>query len=82
MTWESWRLPYQICPHSPWGQHPAQKFPQESKPKFHLPPIFFFLFWPSQAAQSRTRMQPLPRPASSSLHLPRSHIPTRSRGKG
>lgn len=42
MTWESWRLPYQICPRSPWGQHPAQKFPQESKPKFHLPPIFFF----------------------------------------
>lgn len=40
MTWEIWRLPYQICPRSPWGQHPAQKFPQESKPKFHLPPFF------------------------------------------
>lgn len=42
MTWEIWRLPYQICPRSPWGQHPAQKFPQESKPKFHLPPFFYF----------------------------------------
>lgn len=80
MTWEIWRLPYQICPRSPWGQHPAQKFPQESKPKFHLPP--FFLFWPRQAAQTRTRMQPLPCPATSPLHLPRSHSPTGSRGKG